>query len=228
MSETVDNREKAIMGFIAKNPGASVYGIYEGLKKTKKVEIGNRIFVLRRISMLTSRGFLHAEKGPRNANPSWLTIKGLIYAVQQGAIEPKDAPDIQEKHKIKIPCTISCQEEKDKRDTCRYVEKFKSKHPEVFFKVLSCLPRILESPEDRMNEYCCLASILGACYLYYTDPGFYEECQRTKNFDAGCLGMADPGPPYYPEKTIFSIARPMFTILGFEMPKTPPYDVSTE
>lgn len=219
MSEKVDNREKAIMGFIAKNPGASVYGIYEGLKKAKKVDIGNRIFVLRRIKMLARKGFLHVEKGPRNANPSWLTIKGLIYTVQQGAIEPKNAQDIEKMHNLDIPCKFHCGRPfANPKADCDWVKSFKSRYPEVFFKILAHMPNIIESQEENRSQFSCLSAILGSIYLFLSDLEYHEQCLKAQDLEAGCHGIAiDPDDESTVNPFVSPIAETIFKVLGIDV-----------
>jgi len=98
--EVDDLKFQKVFRTIAKNPGASFYGIADKSKI-------NRTTVVRKVKeqyKLTEKGILRIDPGKRNAGNCWLTYKGLIYAVQIKAIKPEEAHNVRIKHKIEIPC----------------------------------------------------------------------------------------------------------------------------
>lgn len=230
MFEAIDKETKAIVKYIAEYPASSEYKIYQEVKvelkgrcktkEEKKKLTFSRIFVLRKVTMFENRGFLRLDKGPRNANLSWLTAKGLIYAVQQGVIEPKLALGIMRKHKMEVPCNRNCgRYENDTTCECSDVKNFMQQQPEAFFKLLSRLPNVLEVSQDDMSKYTCLATMLGAFYLFLTDPEYYKQCCLDGTLEFGCNGIADPGPGLNAEASLMSIVKPFLNILGFDIPK---------
>jgi hypothetical protein len=94
-----DEKMNIVLKYIAENPGSSLYNIGENSG------VG-RITVVRKIKneyKLVENGYLRFEKGERNAENYWVTLKGLFFAVASGNIEAKNARDIRLKNKLQFP-----------------------------------------------------------------------------------------------------------------------------
>jgi|GEM_PF-5943700 len=238
MSETMSTEARAITRYIIDHPGSSEYKIHDDVKieleKQARVEAKkhkaifdpkkftfNRILVLRWVDKLQARGFLRVEKGPRNAKLCWLTDKGLVYAIKQDLIEPKDALSTMQKHKLEIPSTRRCgMYGDDDTGKCEYIKRFMEKQPEAFFKVLSRLPNILDTSQNDLSKYTCPATMLGAAYLFLTDAEFYGKSYQNDELNLGChgiSGVSESGAGF-----IMVILKPFLSVLGFDIPKEPP------
>jgi hypothetical protein len=230
MSE-IDKETKAILRYIAQHPASSEYRIYQEVvaelkgkcrtKKEKDVVKFSRISVLRKVTMLQNKHFLRLEKGPRNAYLSWLTVKGLIYALQCHAIEPEDAQEIEKKHNLNIPCKAhseNCFVYVGPTLECELVKNFKDGNPAVFFMLLSHIPKILDAEEHEMSLFSCLSGILGSIYLYITDSRFRDKCYHEQEISIGCGDISNPeeGTCTY---FLSPIGEIMLRSLGIDLPK---------
>jgi hypothetical protein len=95
---------KDIIGIIAKEPGLSLYKI---AKKTK-IPRTNVMRALKIEDFSGKRGLVgfecvKLEHGPRNAEPAFLTFKGILYALDVGAIKPEDAAKDRQLNKAEVP-----------------------------------------------------------------------------------------------------------------------------
>ena len=95
-----DKKLKEILKAIAANPGISLqYGIAQ---KTGITQTTTSRKIINQGQLIT-RGFIRLEKGDRNANNCWLTYKGLLYAIQIGAVEAEHGRNVRKAHKIEWP-----------------------------------------------------------------------------------------------------------------------------
>jgi hypothetical protein len=247
MSGNMSIEAKAVIQYIIAHPRSSENRIYHEVKselerahaqaqrrahtdaKKRKVKFEtenitfNRIFVMRKVNMLQSRGFLWVEKGPRNAKLCWLTFRGLMYAIQNGIIEAKDAGTIEAAHKLKqkIICYRLGGPEPTVCQRPGSVDEFKQQYPEIFFNVLSRLPNILQLDEKDIgiSNLSCFATFLGGFYRYLTDEKYYVDCQsEQEHFQVGCFGACGHG-----EIPFTFIMETLLKTLGFKLPDPPFY-----
>jgi hypothetical protein len=153
----------------------------------------------------------------------WLTAKALIYAAQQGLIDSKKTQSIEKRHNIEVPCKFHCGRPfANPENDCDCVKSFKARYPEVFFRILTHMPNILESREEDLSKFSCLSAILGSFYLFLSDPEYHKECLEAQDLEAGCHGIAiDPDDESTANPFVSPIAEVIFKVLGVSVPKLP-------
>jgi hypothetical protein len=100
----VPDKQKIIIKTVAENPGVSIYEIAK-LTRLRRVTISRHIkgSDYRCEKGLVKDEIIRIEKGKRRADLCFLTFKGVLYALNIGAITPIKAAEIRQRNKAKPP-----------------------------------------------------------------------------------------------------------------------------
>lgn len=195
MSFDLTEKDRAVLEYLAIKGPTWYYHISYGkdkvasnkivLKSFKKLEQNDLVTVIKAESC--SKGLVQLE-GRKRIFYS-LTFKGLVMAIKEKLIEPKDAVDSAGRNKIDLPIkrTSTCENAKFYSE-CRDIRDFVENHSEAFYTILACFD-IKNADQDEMNEFCCTAMMLGYFYLYLNDSKFRWDTIRKDELGPRCFKM---------------------------------------